>query len=164
METAHDQIMAEIKLRLRNISARNGYFNSVKSLKRAMLTPFKGYDLPAVNFWSTGMLNADEGKYKKDDRNLTVMIEMHTKTWEPGAPFDSVAAKMAADIVTAINRSPNAPKVSDDLSPKLGGIVLQCKFDRYDNTIGEGQSPWVGVLVTFLVRFLADNHDMFNFK
>jgi len=49
-------ILTEIGLRLANITTGNGYNFTVKKVARSRLEPFDGYDLPCVNYWSTGFL------------------------------------------------------------------------------------------------------------
>lgn len=163
MILAHETIMTEVGARLANISTSNGYSVTVKTPKRAMLTPFKSQDLPGVNYWSTGMSSATQA-HGRDIRSIPIIVEAHTKTWEKAKPFDAVAAALAADIVTALNRSTTSPAVTDTVSPKLGGTITQFRFEKYDNIIGEGQAPWVGVLVSFSAQFLAVNHDMSTLK
>lgn len=54
-----------------------------------------------------------------------------------------------------------APKVSDDPSYDLENTIKDLTFDGYDYEVGEGQSPWCGVLAKFGIKFLADPFNMF---
>jgi hypothetical protein len=109
------------------------------------------------------MLN-ERSAYKSDLRTLPLLVEYYTKTWEPDTPFDSVCASLAADVVTALNRDPSAPAVSDPYSPKLGGIVSDFVFNRYDNQLGEGQKPWCGILASFSIVYRTVINDMSTYK
>jgi len=96
-------ILDEIDLRLNLITTGNGYWFTAKKVTRAQLTPFKGYDLPAINYWTTTNFNTKDA-YDTDERELRLFVEMHNLTRDD--PFIDVAEKMAADVVTALNRRP----------------------------------------------------------
>ncbi|MDA3834140.1 MAG: hypothetical protein PF495_12165, partial [Spirochaetales bacterium] len=66
--------------------------------------------------------------------------------------------------ITALNRATIAPAVSDTESFDLGGVVSDLIFNSYDHEIGEGQSPWVGVLVNITIKYNTDLFDMDNYS
>ena len=160
MAVAIKSIMDLIEARLDLITTTNEYAYDITNIKRAMMKPWKAEDLPAVNYWSTGLIN-EANEYGKDQRDLPVFIEAHTKTYDEN--FMDVASKLAADIVTALNRAPAAPKVSDVESYNLGETVSDLIFEGYDHEIGEGQEPWCGVLVKIIVRYTTEIFDMASF-
>lgn len=154
-------ILDEIELRLNNITTTNGYNTTVKSVKRAKLTPFKGHDLPAINFWSTGFEN-DRTVYDDDNRELALYIEIHDLTRDD--PFIDVANKLAADVVTVLNRKDSAPKVSDTADYELTGTVSDFILDGVNYEIGEGQQPFTGALVRFTIRYRCDPFNMTSYS
>lgn len=157
MSVAVTTILDEIEARLGNITTANEYNVTAKKIVRGQLTPFKGYDLPSINFWPTNLTNTSE-LYGSDIRDLTLFIEIHNKTHDD--PFSTVAEKLAADIVVALNRATSAPKVSDSESLDFGGTISNLIFNGYDYEIGEGQAPWCGALLNFTIRYRADLFNM----
>lgn len=156
MTVAATTILDEIEARLGNITTANGYNVTVKKIARGKLSPFNGYDLPAVNFWPVNVSNARN--YGKDIRELSLFVEIHAITRD--VPFSTIAEKLAADVVVALNRSTSAPKVSDAESADLGDTVSDFIFTGYDYEIGEGQTPWCGALVGFSVIYATDLNNM----
>jgi len=147
---AATSILTEIGLRLSNITKANGYHNTVKVVDRARLKPFKGYDLPVVNYWSTGMSNT-RSIYNDDNRILSVFIEIHGMTRDE--PFVDVADRLASDVVTAIARADSAPKVSDDADYDLTETVSDMILNEVSFILGEGEAPWCGALIQFDVLY-----------
>jgi len=152
-DPAPTQILDEIATRLANISVKNGYYTKVKKIERARLEPFKGYDLPCINYWCTSLDN-ERSVYDDDNRSLNLYIEIHDLTRDD--PFMDVADKLAADVVTALNRADGSPKVSDDADYELGETVSDLVFSGYEYEIGQGQKPWVGALVRFTIKYRCD--------
>lgn len=159
--TALNLLLDEIGVRLAVITVANEYNYTVKKVDRARLEPFKGYDLPAINFWCTGVENA-RNSYNDDVRSISLYIEMHSKTRDE--PFIDIANKLAADVVTALNRATTAPKVSDSPSYELGGIISDFFFNGYDYEIGQGEKPWCGCLVKFTMVYQTDPYDMASYS
>ena len=153
-------ILDEIQDRLYNIKEMDGYYTSVKSIKRAMLKPFDPYDLPAINLWATGVSN-NPISYKVDERTLYLFIEYHSKTRE--RPFIDVAEELVSDVVTAINRSTTAPAKDDTESINLGGMVKSCLMNEYNYEISEGQTPYCGVLISFSIVYNCKTNNMEDF-
>jgi|LGVE01.1.fsa_nt_gb hypothetical protein len=149
----------EIESRLGNITEDNEYNLPLKKIRRARLKPFKPQDLPAANFWPSTMDNVVD-KYGMDGRTISVTVEAHTKTRDH--PFTDIADILAADIITALNRATTAPKPDDDPSYDLGGLVEDFVLSGYDYSIGEGQTPWCGVVISFEIRFSTEINKMFN--
>lgn len=150
-------ILAEIVARMGNIKTTNGYNTTVKKIELGRLEPFVGYDLPAINVWPTNMLNTPMA-YDQEQRSISVMIEIHDLTRDD--PFSTVAERLAADVVTAINRKTTLPAVSDVKSPNLHETVTDLVFDGYDYQIGNGQKPFCGALVRFTVKYITDKNNM----
>jgi len=149
----------EIEARLGNVTASNGYNLPLKKIRRARLKPFTSHDLPACNYWPSTISNVVD-KYNQDGRDIEVTVEAHTKSRE--TPFTDLCDVLAADIITALNRSTTAPEPGDDPSYDLGGLVEDFIFEGYDYSIGEGQAPWCGVIISFRVRFSTEINKMFN--
>ena len=150
-------ILTEIGLRLANITTGNGYNFTVKKVARSRLEPFDGYDLPCVNYWSTGFFNA-RNEYGKDTRTLDVYVEIHSLTRDE--PFIDVANRLAMDVVTVLMRTDAAPKVSDTPNYELNETVADLSLDSVDYEVGEGQKPWCGALLKFTIKYTCDSFDM----
>jgi hypothetical protein len=150
-------IYNEIEARLANITTANGYNNEFKRIERGTMKPFKSHDLVAVNFWASSVGNTNE-KYTRDRRSIQVFFEVYDKTRD--TPFMDICDLLAADLVTGLNRTILAPAVSDVESPELGELVNKFIFNGYDYQIGEGQSPWCGILARFTVDFLTTSNNM----
>jgi len=154
-------ILNLVAARMALITTTNEYNYTITNIKRASLKPWKSEDLPAINYWSTGLGNV-KNAYQDDERSIPLFIEAHTKTHDEN--FLDVASKLASDIVTAINRAAASPKVSDDESFDLGGAVSDLLFDGYDHEIGEGQEPWCGVLVRFTIKYKTSIFNMITYS
>ena len=154
-------ILDLIAARLALITTTNEYNYTITNIERAKLTPFKSEDLPAINYWSTGLENTRKS-YTKDERSIPFYIEAHTKTHDE--VFTDVASKLAADIITALNRKTTAPKVSDTINPDLDGKVSDILFNGYDHEIGGGQKPWCGVLISFTVKYKTSTFNMTDYE
>lgn len=152
-------ILDEIEARFTNMTELNGYSENVGKIKRARLKPFKIGDLPALNYWPTSDV-VIEKTGNKETHELGVTIEMHTLTRDE--PFTDVSFKKGADIVTALFRSTTSPLVSDLPSYALGGLVNSVLVTGVTPTIGEGQSPWCGVLVDAVIQYNTNLGDVFN--
>ena len=150
-------ILDKIEARLKKITTSNEYNYTVKKVERAKLEPFKGYDLPAINYWTTSLSN-ERSVYNDDNRHLELFIEAHNLTRDE--PFVDVVDKMAADIVTVLNRKTTAPKVSDDSNYDLDETVSDLIFKGYDYEIGQGEKPWCGVLIRFTIAYQTDPNNM----
>ena len=149
-------ILDLIATRLALITTTNEYNYTITKIERARLEPFISDDLPAINYWSTGLENTRDD-YGDDQRAIPFYVEAHTKTHDE--VFIDVASKLAADIVTAINRTTAAPKVSDAINTDLNGVVSDLILNGYDHEIGKGQSPGCGVLLSFTIKY---NTPVFN--
>ena len=155
------QILDEIDSRLKGINTTNGYFSDmhIGDVHRAKMTPFKGDDLPAINYWSGETRTEDKGhgfSYMAFD----IEIEMHTKTND--RPFTDVTSELSADIIIALYRDDALPKVSDQPSYKLGDMVDGLNVDAISPQLGEGQSPYCGVLVSLSITYRVKAHDPFT--
>ena len=150
-------ILDEIEARLKKITTANEYKYTVKKVERAKLEPFKGYDLPAINYWTTSLSN-ERGVYNDDNRNLELFIEAHSLTRDK--PFIDIVDMLAADIITALNRTTTAPKVSDDPNYDLNETLSDLIFKGYDYQIGQGEKPWCGVLIRFTIAYQTDPNNM----
>ena len=153
------QILNEIALRLALIVESFGYSSSVKKIKRGSLTAWKGEELPAINYWagSTGFIERGAGFVKQETE---ILIEYHTTTRE--RPFVDIAHELSADVLIAVNRDPSTPLVGDDPSVALGGLVESMQQTSSLPVIGEGQSPYCGVLVTYSAVYKTKPNDPFT--
>ena len=150
-------IYNEIEARLANVTTADGYNSEFKRIERGTMKPFKSHDLVAVNFWAASV-GSDNEKYTRDRRTIQVFFEVYDKTRD--TPFMDICDLLAADLVTGLNRTILAPAVSDVESPELGELVDKFIFNGYDYQIGEGQSPWCGILARFTVDFLTTSNNM----
>ncbi len=152
MNSAQLTILDEIHARLLNITETNGYDWEVQenTVQRARLLPFKNGDLPAINYWPVNDV-LEEKTYEYDTRELNISVEGYTKTRDE--PFTDVAIKLGDDMILSLFRSIDAPLTTDEESPALGGLVEAVLVDSITPMIGEGESPWCGVLVEIRVRY-----------
>ena len=146
------QILDIIEERLNNIRKANGYFFDARKIERSKLTPFTTDDLPAITFHPT-RLTVVKTFYGMETKEFSVIIECYEMTRD--RPFSDVASELAADIVHAINRDSNNAE-----SPNLGGFVKSCDFKDYAYQIGEGQSPYCGIVALFSIVFESKQNDM----
>lgn len=159
MKPAQLVILDKVDERLNLISIINEFSFTANKIKRASLKPFKAGDLPAVNYWSgvDTLVGKDNGM---ETRELPLTIEAHDKTRDE--PFTDVAYKLGADLITAIFRDISAPKISDQASLSLGGLVSSVVVNSITPTISEGQNPWCGVVVDLTVTYNIKVSDVFN--
>ena len=150
------QIINAIENRLKLINVSNEYSYTVGRVKRATLKPFTDADLPAINFWPDGDQQIEK-KYNWVDRSLSVVIECYEKTRDKA--FTDVAFELSSAVMVALLRSVDDPKVSDNPNLTLGGLVKSIEFVSITPQIGEGQTPWCGVVLNcnFNYRVAADN-------
>ncbi len=142
--TIQQQILDEIGARLALIDTVSGYHTTAMKIERARLTPFKDYDLPAINYWpDLDQRRGGGGGF--EERSLTVLIEIHDKTRD--RPFSDVAGELASDVWIALWRATTAGSVSDQPSSALGGLVTSIQLNAVQPEIGEGQSPFCGALL-----------------
>lgn len=151
-------ILDETAARLGNITIANEYWYTINKVVRSKLMPFESYDLPAINYWPTGLSNVSEA-YADDKRTLALFVEAHTMTMDD--PFTDVAEKLATDIVTALNRTTAAPKVSDAANVDLNDTVEAFIYLGHDYIIGMGEDPWCGCIVRMNAVFHAAPFDMY---
>ena len=148
-------IFDTVDARLKLVKTANGYPVEFKdsSVKRAMVKPFKGYDLPACNYWASNVQNETD-RYGIDKRTLNLFIEIQSKTHD--IPFVDVADVLAQVMLTALNRDPSAPQPTDEKSHDLGGIVDDFRFLGYDYQVGTGQEPFCAIMAQFEVEYSTD--------
>ena len=153
---AEIQVLDEIEARAGNISVSYGYFSSVAKIERAKLTPFQGADWPQLSFW---LLNESTNRpqYGGNENSLTLVVAYMDETRD--RPYVDLAAELRADVILALNRTTVAPAVSDDPSHDLGDMVKALNFVDSEYVIGEGESPWCGIIITFNVEFLTPLND-----
>jgi len=144
------QIMDAVGARLANISEVNGYNTTQKKIERATLSPFKSGDIPALNYWYDADTRTNAGG-GFEERSVDVLIEYHAKNRD--RPFTDVAAELAADVWVALWRDVSAPAVTDPVSSKLGDLVSGMLLQEAQPQIGEGQTPYCGVLMRVSITY-----------
>ncbi len=160
LHTAVEMVLAEVALRLANITRANGYYTTVIKIEEARLESFKENDLPTINYWLLNLESARE-VYDEDSREFTLFVEIHDTTRDE--TFIKIAGRLAADVTTALARSDASPAVSDSVDIELGESVSDFVFNGFDYEIGEGQKPWCGALCRFTIKFKTDPFDMVNY-
>jgi hypothetical protein len=146
MDTPQIQILDAVKDRLLEIKLDNGYSEALAKLDRARLIPFKGDDFPAINYWISDDTRVAAG-HGWVDRQATMVLEYYSKTRDE--PFTDVAFALAGAATVALLRAPTAPAVTDDPDLTLGGLVRSIQLQSITPQIGQGQSPWCGVVLTY---------------
>lgn len=150
------QILDELEARLRTMTVGNEYLYSFSKIERARLTPFKSGDLPAVNYWPA-FDELVERKYRYEKRSIDLRVEAYTVTRDE--PFTDVSFKLGNSVWTVLNRATTAPKVSDDWSPNLGGLLTNFDVKLITPAIGEGESPWCGSLLSLAAVYKVDSYN-----
>lgn len=158
-------ILDEIEARFGNITIANGYRFDMSDgeIKRASLTPFKNGDLPAINYWPTSDIKVSkDGGVESKEFNVTIEIYDVTRD----EPFTDLGIKRGNDVSAALFRSTDFPKVTDPVSPALGGMVTEISINSLVPIIGEGGSPWCGALLDATIKYntkLGDYAEIFNY-
>jgi len=161
MKTSQEQILDKIEERLRLIKAGNGYQNTIDRFKRERVTEFGGKDIP-VCFYHGESDVKQEDEYGRNKRRLYVPITTFVRSRDYS--YTDLAFQVASDIWIALNRDKTAPAVTDVVSPDLGGLVSSLSIDEITPIIGQGQSPYCGVLVIALANYFSDLYDPFTIK
>lgn len=161
MTVATNDILGLVEDRLRLIKTSNGYYTTVKKVELGRLEAFKGYDLPAINFWTDGFKNARFAG-GTDERSMSLFVQYLHKTWDEEFPM--ACGKLAHDVGTALNRSTSAPAVSDDISLDLGCEVSDVTIDDCEYDQSKGQTPWFGVAMAFTIKYITTINDMTNYN
>lgn len=154
------QILDLMGARFLNISKVNGYFNDLKKLDRARLTPFKNPEMPGLNYYITGDTLDVPMNTGVNQRVMSVAVEFYTTTRD--RPFSDVANELATDAIIALNRDPAAPTVADQDSTRLGKKVVKFETDTFTPAIGEGQTPYCGAVLIFIVTYRVSRQDPFT--
>lgn len=147
-----EPIFVEIAKRLALVEIASGYHNTLKTIERARIAPFIGTDLPAANFWASGVKNKALA-FDQDERTISLTIEAHSKHRDE--PFVNTCDRLASDVLAGLNRKTTAPLYSDPINSDLGGIVDSFEFLGYGYQIGDGDQPICGVLMNFTIKFMA---------
>ena len=164
MIPAETQILDLIGPRLANITKANGYANTVEAVERGALeTPQLG-DVPMANYWIENN-SIEYPDYETDAHSMRVNIHVRgLLAAKEDGNYPDQASQLVADIVTALNRSIAAPKVSDNLDCDLSGLVSSLKTPFLLPMVGEGARPWYGALVQAEIDYNAPTGDMFTFE
>jgi len=161
MIPAQTQILNEIGYRLGNISVANGYGIDINTISRARRENFSSNEMPAINYFPNDDEPYEEERnpygYKK--RLLTVGFEAYKG--DIGNPADN-AFDIANVIWLALYRSTANPTVSDQISPDLGGLVVNMKLQNVLPLLAntpDGIDNWHGSLfgVSIIYKVLTDN-------
>lgn len=159
-DTAHKQIMDKIGARLALITTGNGYYFSAGLVKQVTTTPLQPYDFPRIYYAQTSD-TIQRTAYHNERHSLTVAVYSYTLTNETAA-HGAVASEIGGAIVTALNRAPGAPLVSDAISKDLGDTVQELTPETFSYQVGEGQTPYLGVTLTLRIIYTAPIGDMFT--
>lgn len=113
-------VLDEIDKRLKTVTQSNGHPLSFNKIERAKLKPFVNGDLPALNYWPGQDIIVSK-EFGKETHKMSLSSQAYTVMRDE--PFTDVAYRLAHAVITALNRSENAPKVDDEPSYNLGGLV-----------------------------------------
>jgi hypothetical protein len=163
-DTCVEQIMDKIAERLALITTTNGYSQTVTKIDKNRISPFKGYDLPKINFWNQGLewdYTADQS-YEEDKRILPVFIEGYCIKWEDGA--QETAERFGSDIITCLYRGVDKPTIWDKKNYDFDGLVSAIKPQSLTYVVDESATPFCGCLVLINVEFFAEYGNMFEFE
>lgn len=161
IKPANTAILDHIDQRMRNIRQTYGYFNTIKAFHRTKSEPFVIDEMPVINYFSAGLTNL-EHKYGLDIRTLSISIAALGLSYE--RPLSDISEELAADVITALNRSHIAPKPDDPVSFNLGGLVSKVNYLGHDYIISDDDLPWAGVLINLEVVYKAKTNDLILFE
>lgn len=150
MTIAQKLILDAVENRLKIIKTVNGYSTNFLRIKRATLKPFIDDDLPAINYWPQEDNQVVKG-HGWVDRSLSIVIECYDRTRD--RIFTDLAFEMASDVAIAMVRSPSYPNVSANPDLTMGDLVKSSQLLNVTPQIGEGQSPWCGVVLNYTLGY-----------
>lgn len=159
MQTIQEQILSEIGSRLGNIKVSNGYFNDIPLIKAETIGTISKSDIPVMFYWGETDVKIDQA-YGYEKRSFEVGVAAFTRSRDDS--FTMAAYDLAADIKTAVNRSTTAPKITDTASVDLGSLVDSLVVGEISPIIGQGQSPFCGVVTNLIVTYYSANHDSYT--
>ena len=141
-------ILDEVEARFGNISVTNGYVHEFKKVERAKMEPFKGYDLPAINYY-LGRTSSERDNYGSWLHSTNLIVEAHHKTRDD--PFTDIASSLDSDIAICLFRATLKPKVTDTVDICLGGLVEDLKYDGFSPFINVGEKPFCGARIELTI-------------
>jgi len=153
------QIVRAIERRLANISTANGYFSNAPRIERVEKTFDTGPDLPLIQIGLTSV-SKERDAYGND--LVTVGYGMVIKDSAGDVNPSFLAAKIIADVETALNRATTAPTPTGADSVDLGGLVESLTVATADASIGSDQVPAVYVTMDIDVKYHAPYGDAFT--
>lgn len=159
---AQIQILDLLEPRLKLIKSANGYSASVLASsvrRRAQVVWNLNTDLPAINYW-LGVDRLVEKRYGQVQRSVDIYVEIWSKAADAAPP--DLSAQLAADVQAAIDRSPDAPLVSDVADPRLGGTVLSLDVGDILFAQQGDQEQAAGVIITLTVGYKVAIDDPFT--
>lgn len=154
------QILDLIGDRLGNIKVSNEYTSTIETIQRARLSPFKGRDMPAINYYYSGDTLTKQLVNGVTERSMAVIVEYYDQTRDE--IFTDLANKLSTDVIIALERDMLAPLVSDVVSSSLGGAVMKIDIESITPAIGEGQSPYCGAVLVLNIFYRVARQDPFT--
>ncbi len=152
-------ILDEVEKRFGNIKLINGYSADIGSIKRASQKDFKAYDLPGCNYWTQND-SIIETTYGQENHELVLTTKIHDLTRDKD--FVNLATELYSDMHIALFRSTLLPKITDEISIGLGGLVDKLSVTSFTPLIGEGQEPWVVALMDINILYKTPIGDPFT--
>jgi len=161
MKPANIQLLDILHERLGNIRQANGYYNTIEAIHRTQSDPWVIDVLPVLNYWPTGLTNL-EHRHRIDIRTLSVSIGALAQVYEQN--FTDTAEALVTDVITALNRHPDAPKVSDAVSLNFGNTVSSFNYLAHEYLVSKNDEPWAGALISVEIVYKAKQNDLYNFE
>jgi len=161
MKPANVKLLDIIGERLANIRQANGYFNTIEAIHRTQSDPWVIDVLPVVNYWPSGLTNI-EHRHRIDIRTFSIAIGVLAQVYERN--FSDVAEELVTDVITALNRHPDAPKVSDAETFNLSNAVSSLNYLGHEYLVSKNDEPWAGALINIEIVYKAKQNDLYNFE
>lgn len=157
-----DKILQLVNDRLKLITTANEYNYDIVSLYRSEIGSLTKVELPAINYWTTGITKSERFKTPMVE-SFAMSLFLDAYIYVRERPFVDVAGELSADVITSIYRSPVAPKVSDKPDLNLGGFAAGVDLIASSYEVSkEGRTPFCAVLVQFDIHYTTYKGDVYN--
>jgi len=144
------QILDAIQARLEKLTVANGYPITPRAIHRAKLDNFTNQDLPAINYSAPVDSNINQ-IFGEENRSITILVQCLINTKD--AVFLDESYIIGGAIATVLMRNPAFPRPENPVNFDLSGLVDNVTVSSITPFIGDAQSSWAGVAVSFEIAY-----------
>ena len=146
MDSIREQIIAEVKVRLQQITTANGYKTNIGVVvTEGMLIDGDPPVYPSINFWDGD--ETAEAAYSMVHRRLQLTVEGYDKP-SPSVADDDLTPDMltavARNMVVDVDRALWLDHVTGRSDPTLGGLAAGIAFVQSQPSISHRPVRWIG--------------------